>query len=157
MSGSSGYIYTVRMNAVAVTAAQTLIQIKAGAAALDLLELKISQVTKADNELLEIQILRKTVAATVTSFTPVKANGLDPLALAIGGTAATGVDASAEGTDGDILEEDVWNVITGSWRYLDIPEGRFRCPQAGIIALKLQTAPAASMTIGAVAKFLEYT
>ena len=156
MAGSSGYLYTVRMNAVAVTAAKTLIQIKAGAAAIDLVELRIHQVTKTDNEMLEVQILRKSAAATVTSFTPIKTNPNDPTALAVGGTAATGTNASAEGTDADILDEDIWNVILGSWKQLDIPEGRFREQQGGIIALKLNTAPAASMTIGAIAKFLEY-
>ena len=156
MAGSSGYLYVVRLAPTAFTASRTLIQIVAGAAAIDLVGATISQITKSTAELLRIQILRKTVAATVTSATPILLNAGDSVSLAVGGTTLTGVNASAEGTDGDVLADGVWNVLNGEYNILDIPEMRRRVPQAGIVGLKLITAPAASMTIGGMLYFIEY-
>jgi hypothetical protein len=153
----SGYVYHVELPSTAVTAAKTLVQIKAGAAALELLEVRVSQITKTASELLEVQILRKTAAATVTSFTPLKVGGsADPASLAVGGTSATGNNASAEGTNGDILFKGIWNVLNGEYIYLPTPEDRIWVPQAGIIGIKLNTAPAASMNIICIAHFVEY-
>lgn len=151
-----GFVYYAEMPSTAVTAAKTLLQIKAGAAALELLEVRLSQVTKITGELLEVQILRKSAAATVTSFTPLELQPAGPAALAVGGTAATGYNASAEGTNGDILFKSHWNVINGEFQYLPLPETRIWVPQAGIIGIKLNTAPAASMTMICMAYFQEY-
>ena len=92
----SSFIYTVRMAPTAITTAKTLIQIKAGEKAIDILEVKIFQITKTTIELQALQLLRKSAAATVTLATPLKWDTGDPAAAAIGGTAATGVNASAE-------------------------------------------------------------
>lgn len=151
----SGFGYVVRLSPTALTTAKTLIQVKAGAGKLVIVEARFYQSTKITGEQLVLQWLRKSAAATVTSFTPLKLNAGAPVALAVGGTAATGTNASAEGTDGDILDEDIFNVINGGWRDIPIPEGRIEVPQAGIIGLKLNTAPAASMTIGAKLTFVE--
>lgn len=151
-----GFCYYAEMPSTAITAAKTLLQIKAGAAALELLEFRISQVTKTTSELLQVQILRKTAAATVTSFTPLEMQQGGPAALAVGGASATGYNASAEGTDGDILFKSHWNVLNGEYVYLPVPEGRIWVPQAGIIGIKLNTAPAASMNIILTALFQEY-
>lgn len=153
---AEGYVYTVRLAPTAITAAKTLIQVKAGATGLDIIRARIYQVTKVQGENLAVQMLRKSAAATVTSATPLKTNAGDPASLAVGSTSATGVNASAEGTDTDILDEDVWNVIGGGWFEYPIPEDRIRVPQAGIFGFKLNTAPAASMTIGAVVRIREY-
>ena len=150
------YTYEAKLPPTAVTVAKTLLQIKAGNAPLEILEVKVHQVTKTTSEMLDLQLLRKTAAATVTSMTPLKLETTAPAALAIGGTAATGYNASAEGTDGDILHEDVWNVLDASWHYLPVGEARIWVPVAGIWAVKLVTAPAASMTIGCVVTFREY-
>lgn len=155
MANRSGYIYAVRFAPTALTVAKTLIQIKAGAAPIDILEARVYQITKTSSELLALQWLRKSAGATVTSATPLKMNPGDPAALAVGGTTATGVNATAEGTDGDIPFEDIWNVLNGSWLYLPTPEDRIRIPQGGFLGLKLNTAPAASMTIGAFVHFEE--
>ena len=121
--------------------------------------MKIFQKTKTDNEFLIPRVVRKSSASTVTSVTPKLTLPRDPAALAVGGTAATGTLATVQGGDGDVLWEDSWNVITGGWEMLDIPEGRFWVPQGGIIAIGLETAtdPAASMVIGASLKFGEYS
>src|SRR5687768_2012750 len=125
MAGSSGYIYSVRLSPTAITAAKTLIQIKSGAAAIDIVSARIYQVTKTTSELLQLQLLQWTAAptfATVTSATPAPLNGLDPAALAVGGTSATGVNATAEPSGGTsvVHEETDWNVLNGEWLYLPV-------------------------------------
>ncbi len=152
-----GYFYVAQMPSTAITAAKTLLQIKAGSAVpLDIISVRVSQVTKTSTELLELQLMRKSAAATVTSFTPLKYQGSDPTAGAAGGTSATGYNASAEGTDGDILLKTHWNVLNGEWLYLPVPEARIRVPGAGIFAVKLNTAPAASMNLIVNVEFEEF-
>jgi|ERR1051326_3541299 predicted RecA/RadA family phage recombinase len=152
----AGYGYVVRLAPTALTTALTLVQVKAGSAAgLFILSARVYQVTKTSTELLKVQVLRKTGAATVTSFTPLKLNSGDPSALCVGGTSATGITATNEGTDGDILAETVWNILNGEWLYLPVPEERIWVPAAGIAAVKLATAPAASMSVGCDLHILE--
>lgn len=158
----SGFVYAVRMSPTAVTVAKTLIQIKTGAAPIDILMARVYQVTKVTSELLNLVLNQYTAAptfGTVTSFTPTPLNGLDPAALAVGSTTATGVNATAEPSGGTVVvpDETDWNVLNGEWMYLPIPEARIRIKQGGLgFTLKLNTAPAASMTIGAVVHFIEY-
>lgn len=161
MAGSSGYVYIARFPLTAVTIAKTLVQIKTGAAAIDIQAIKVFQLTKITSELQEIQASIWTgafTAGTVTTLTPAPVNPNDPAALAVGGTAATGTNATVEASGGTqtIAENDVWNIINGSWQLLDIPEGRMRVPQASLFTLKLNTAPAASQSTGAYVKFIEY-
>lgn len=151
-----GFLYYVEMPSTAITVAKTLVQIVAGAAAIDIVSIRVAQLTKTATELLELQLLRKSAAATVTSFTPLKYNPNDPASLAVGGTSATGNNASSEGTNSDILLKTSWNVLNGEWLYLPVPEGRIRIPQAGIFGVKLNTAPAASMNIIVGVEFMEY-
>lgn len=159
---ADGYHYLVRCPIAAQTAAKTLIQVKPSNAALMLLSAKIYQTTKTSaSELLQLQISVWTgafTAGTVTSATPVPLSSGDPAALAVGGTAATGTNATGEPSGGtqNIVEEDVWNVLNGSWSYLEIPEGRIFVPRNGLLTFKLATAPAASMSIGAYLKFVEF-
>ena len=162
MAGSSGYIYRVLLTPTAQTAAKTLIQIKSGAAAIDIVSARIYQITKATTELLNVQLIQFTAAptfGTVTSATAAPLNGLDPAALAVGSTTATGVNATAEPSGGTsvVQVETYWNVLNGEWLYLPVPEQRIRIKQGGLgFTLKLNTAPAASMTIGCYVDFIEY-
>ncbi len=161
MAGSSGYIYTVRLAPTAQTTAKTLIQIKSGAAAIDIVSARIYQVTKTTSELLNVQLIQYTAAPTFgtgTSATPAPLNGLDPAALAVGGATATCVQATdPSGGTSVVQEETDWNVLNGEWLYLPIPEARIRIKQGGLgFVLRLNTAPAASMTIGAIVTFIEY-
>jgi hypothetical protein len=129
-------VYTVKIKISAVTTAKTLIQIKAGtASALEILRAWLTQsnVTVDDNA--EALILRKTAAATVTSATPVLHDPSDQAAKAVGGTTATGTNASTEGTDGDELIHEGFSILAG-WTWLPTPEERIIVPQAGFIALK---------------------
>lgn len=156
-----GYIYVVRLAPTAQTAAKTLIQIKAGAAAIEIISARIYQVTKTASELLNVQLIQYTgspTAGTVTSATPVPLNPSDPIALAVGGTTSTGTNASAEPSGGttNIIDETDWNVLNGEWLYMPVPEARIRIAQTKLFGFKLNTAPAASMSIGAIVTFAEY-
>jgi len=137
--------YVVNHNAIVVSTAITIIQIKAGAShPLELLRANISQGLSGTSTMVSIQILRKTVAATVTSFTPLPYGAVTTVADAVGGVAATGITATAEGTDGDILVNEGFNILNGfTWTPADAREPIW-VPAAGIIALKFPVAPASA-------------
>jgi hypothetical protein len=160
MAGS-GFVYSVRMPQTAITAAKTILQIKAGAAPIEFVEIMLAQITKTASELLEIQIIQYTgavTAATVTAVSPLPLNPSSPAALAVSGTSATGYNASAEPSGGtaNIINGGVFNVLNGEWLRIPVPEGREAAAQTKILTVKLLTAPAASMTFVAYAKFIEY-
>lgn len=152
----------MRLAPTAITAAKTLIQIKTGAAPIEIVMARVYQVTKTASELLNIQLIQYTgspTAGTVTSFTPQPLSPNDVAALAVGSTSATGVNATAEPTGGtaNVLDETAWNVVNGEWMHLPVPESRIWVAQGGkLFTLKLNTAPAASMTIGCVVHVVEY-
>ncbi len=151
---AEGYVYEVRNGGVSISTAITVIQIKAGASALEILRASIGQRGSTTSAIERVGLLRKTAAATVTSATPLKLRAGDPAALAVGGTSATGITATAEGTDGDILVDECFNIVNGTWAWLPTPEERIRVPQGGIIALKFLTAPGAQTWYASV-KFRE--
>lgn len=150
MSGT----YVVVYPATAVSTAISIIQIKAGAGGpLEILRAHVSQGLSETSTMEQINIVRKSAAATVTSATPLKFNPADQASLAVGGTAATGTQASAEGTDSDILISEGFNILNG-WTWLPTPEERIFVPGGGIIALKFPVAPA-SFTVRAYIVFRE--
>jgi hypothetical protein len=133
-------IYVVRA-AITVSTAITVLQVKAGASrSFDLLRAWLTQKGGVGSAQEEIEILRKTAAATVSAFTPVLLRPGDAAADAAGGTSATGHTATAEGTDGDIIIHEGFNVLNG-WLYLPVPEERIRVPAGGILAMKFPSAP----------------
>lgn len=150
------YGYTVRMPSTSVTASKTLLQIKAGNAAVWVIETRIIQVTKLASEIWELQWLRKSAAATVTSATPAPLESTSPAALAVGGTAATGYNASAEGTNSTILQELGFNILNAEYARIPVPEGRVWAPVAGIIGLLLVSTPAAAANIIVEADIVEF-
>lgn len=156
MAAAASRVYNVLMSNVAVTGAITLTQIKAGAAIpLQIIRASVSQSNSTTSTQLRIYLIRKSAAATVTSFTALLTGPTtDPAASAVGGTAATGTNASGEGTDGDILIQDVWNYLNG-WLYLPTPKEYPFVNGAGIIGLKYPTAPGASLTTTATMIFEE--
>lgn len=156
MAAAAGRVYVVSLTRVSVTGAITLIQLKTGAQCpAQILRVTLGQSSSTTSTQLPVQLNRKVnSAATVTSFTPLK-NGpiTDPAAAAAGGTSATGVNASAEGTDGDILKQDVWNYLNG-WMFLPSPKeplfvDAFVATSQGLAALKLPVAPASGVTLTA--------
>jgi len=105
-----------------------------------------------------IQLLRKTgTAPTVTSQSPVVVGTPGSQASkCVGGTAASGITASAEGTDGTVYVEEGFNIVNG-WLYLPVPEERIMIlgSTASGIALKFPTAPTSAGWISG-QEFLEY-
>lgn len=135
-------VYVVLNKAVTIATAITIIQIKSGATTpLELLRVTLSQKGSTTSAQERIQILRKTGAATVTSFTPLLLDPGDSAAASVGGTAATGITGTAEGSDGDVLVDEGFNVLNG-WLWLPTPEERIWVPSAAFIALKFPSAPA---------------
>lgn len=134
---ATGFQYAVHSSS-ATTTAKTLIQIKAGAATpLEIIEAGCSgQSDTADA--MEILILRITSTATVTSFTPLELVEAGPAADAAGGTSATGIDASSNGTAGDILVRQNVSVQAGGGFFWSKNMGgaRIYVPAAGFLALK---------------------
>lgn len=128
-------IYSVT-GSFSVTAAQTLIQLKAGASSI--IEIQRAWVTQSDviaDDNMEIQILRNSTASTVTSFTPSPFEVGDQAAAAVGGVSATGIDASAEGTPGNILVREGASVLAG-FTWLPVPNEMIYIPPGGFLSLK---------------------
>ena len=129
-------VYSVHASIAAVTAAKTLLQIKAGSATpLEILRVWLENGSVEVDDTMEVQLLRKLAGATVTSFTPILFEPSDQAAKAVGGTSATGHTATAEGTDGDILIREGASILAG-YTWLPTPEERILVPPGGIIALK---------------------
>jgi hypothetical protein len=146
-------VYVVNLTRVASTTALTLIQIVAGASSgLEIISAKVAQHLSTTNTMVPVQINFKSAAATVAAFTPIPIARGDNAAKAVGGTTATGITASAEGTDSDIVEQDVFNFLA-PWLYLPVPEERIPVPPSGIICIKLPVA--VTITVTAQIKFRE--
>lgn len=145
MAASASRVYVVSITRLSVTAAITLIQIKAGATVpLQIIRATLGQTTSNISTQQAVQINRKSGTATVTSFTPLLTGpATDPAAASVGGTAATGTNASAEGTDTDILRQGVLNYPM-EWLYLPTPKEYLFVGAATFIGLKLPVAPSAS-------------
>jgi len=138
--------YTIKHDAISVTGAITIIQLKAGTGVVcRIVRLEISQSLSTTSAQVRTQIVRKSAAATVTSYTPLLMDGGDNAAKSVGGTAATGITASAEGTNTDILHSATWNALSG-YLYLPVPEERIVIPAAGIIGVLFPAAPTLTIT-----------
>jgi hypothetical protein len=141
-----GRIYVIKHDAIAVSGAITIIQLKAGASNIcRLLRLEISQSASTTSAQVRTQIVRKSAAATVTSYTPLLMDAGDGAAKSVGGTSATGITATAEGTDTDILHSATWNALSG-YLWLPVPEERITVSAAGIIGVKFPANPSLTIT-----------
>lgn len=145
-----GDVYTVLNKAVTVSTAITVIQIKAGANnGCEILRASVTQRGSTTSVQEDIAFVRKSSAATVTAAvdatdgtaTIVKRDPNQSAASATLGTTATGITASGEGTDANVVLREGFNVLNG-WMYLPVPEERIFIPPAGILGLKFLTAPA---------------
>lgn len=140
-----GRLYTVNLVAVTINTAITVIQVKAGATnPLWVVRFFIGQRGAATSLMEKIQLLRKTGAATVTSFTPLLGDQDDPAAKAVGGTTATGINGTAEGTDSDVLITRPFNIQTG-YEFIPTSIEQFKVQPGGIIALKFPIAPTSAV------------
>lgn len=138
MAAVSG-VYTLVRSSVTTSTAITIQQVLAPAGTMiEVTRCWVNQSTITTSAQTRAQFLRKTAAATVTSQTPALLSPSMQASKCVGGTAATGITASAEGTDGAVYDEEGFNVVNG-WLYLPVPEERVAI--IGIVALKFPTAP----------------
>jgi hypothetical protein len=140
-----GPCYVLDNNGVSISTAVSAIQYKAGVnGAAEILRASLTQGSTATSAQLAAALLRKTVAATVTlgvaGTTVLKQNPINPTTDASLGTSATGITASAEGTNGEQFVTDGFNDLNG-YIYLPAQEERPLVPQGGIVALTFMTAP----------------
>lgn len=143
-----GDTYTLR-NRQTVSTAITVLQLKAGANnGFEILRASVTQYGSTTSAQEEIVLVRKSVAATVTTASVGASGGTlffrDPNQAAASltlATSGTGVAATVEGTDNDFVLREAFNVLNG-WLYLPVPEERIYVPPTGIIGLKFPIAPA---------------
>lgn len=157
--------YGVHFNIATVTTALTLAQIKAGATTpLQIVHYRVGGTAGTNYNVsngAELQLVRKSAAATVTSFTPLvygETAGTPQIAQAVGSTTGTGVNgAAASGTDGDIIHRVDVNFQAGAgYEYIWVPGmPEIWVKATGIIALELGTAPA-TVTISGHIAFREF-
>lgn len=138
-------VFTVRMAPTAVTVAKTLIRVSAPATtALVILRAWITQETKVTSEQLRALIQRASTTGTGTATTPEKHEVGD---AAFAGSAAVNLTAEPTLTGNPFNNED-FNILNG-FIYVPMPEERVIVPPSGIIVLRSDIAPAASMTMTA--------
>jgi hypothetical protein len=136
----------VAQKQITVSTAISVLQLAAGATTpFKIIEAWCTQDSSTTSAQEEISFVRKTAAATVTALVV----GTDLLKLHPDfptpdlqlGAALSGHTATAEGTDGDVVYTEAFNVLAG-WKYQPIPDSRIIVDSAGIIALKFLAAPA---------------
>ncbi len=154
-----GGVYTLIRSSVTTSTAITIqvVWIPASTTAIEVTRAWVNQSTITTSAQTRIQLLRKTgTAATVTSQTPAPLSPGMEASDCVGGTAATGITASAEGTDGTVYVEEGFNVVNG-WLYLPVPEERVLMggSAASGIALKFPTAPTSAGYVSG-EEWLEY-
>jgi hypothetical protein len=138
--------YVLRNAGVTISTAITILQLKAGTNyPLEILRASLSQFGSTTSAGARFSLLRKTGAATVTAASAGthlnKMNSANPTSDVSLGTTATGYTGTSEGTDGDILVDEGFNVING-FVWLPTPEERIVVPVSGFLAMKFLTAPA---------------
>ncbi len=156
MPAPSGSYAVVRSN-VATTTAITVIQVATPAnCAIDIVRASGSQSSSTTSAATALGLIKKSGAATVTSRTP------DPLtdgmqaSKCVGGASATGITASAEGTDAtNYLWNEGFNIVGNGCLYLPVPEERIGVGPSEFIGLKHSVAPAGNWVH--VVTFVEYS
>ena len=140
-----GPVYTLTNNGVAISTAITALQLKPGTnGPAEILRAALTQSTSTTSTQLAAAVIRKSAAATVTTAVAgthlKKHNPASPTSDASLGTSATGVTASAEGTNSDLTIQRGLNILNG-WEYLPTPEERLVVPQSGFLAVTFLSAP----------------
>lgn len=138
-----GRVYVVRLDATSVASAKSLIQVTAPSSmSLTLLRAWVGNDLSETSQQEVAEIIRKTATGTGTSFTPKALRTGDPAA-----TFTSINDLTAEGTDGDKLIREPFNILNG-WLYVPVPEERITVAPSGILALKLASV-ATAFTVSA--------
>lgn len=156
MAAPSG-LYTLIRAAVTTSTAITVNQVLVpAAAAAEFTRAWCNQSTVTTTNQTRIQLNQNSTACTVTSATPFPAQKSMQASKAVGGTSATGITATAEGTVTGTWWSEGFNIVNGIL-YLPVPEARWMLvgQSAGFAGLKFPSAPAsADYTTGV--EWLEY-
>jgi len=154
MPAPSG-VYKVTRSSTTTSTAITVLQVAVPAnTAIEISRIEVNQSTITTSAQTRIQLLRKTGAATVTSATPVPLSEGMQASRCVGGTTATGITATAEGTDGAVLWEMGFNIVNGTL-YLPPPEARIFIGPSETIGIKFPTAPTSAGYITEI-EWIEY-
>lgn len=143
------------VRSAALSSAVTLLQIKVPTTTMIEIvrfELTVQTVTSATGH---FQLLKKAAAATVSAQSPLVVGVNYPASLCVSGTSATGITASAEGTDGVVAFERDFNSING-YLHLPTPEERDGIAPGEIFAAKITTLAASGSVYTAELEWLEY-
>ncbi len=144
MAANSGVYNLVRTSTTTSTAITIQVVWVPTTTAIETVRAWVNQSTITTSAQTRIQFLRKTgTAPTVTSQTPaVVGTASTQASKCVGGTGATGITATAEGTDGTVYIEEGFNIVNG-WLYLPVPEERIMTggSTANGVGLKFPTAP----------------
>jgi len=153
MAAVSG-VYNLIRSSVTTSTAITVNQVGgvAGVAA-EVTRIWGNQSTVTSTAQTRLQFLLKSGAATVTSQTAALLSPAMQASKLVGGTTATGITATIEGTDSTVWDEEGFNIVNG-WLYLPVPEERNMTVNR-ILALKFPTAPTSAGYITGI-EWLEY-
>lgn len=145
MSGFIGPVYRLVNNGVSISTAITAIQLKTGTnGPAEILRHGMSQSTSTTSTQIKGGLIRKSAGATVTlgvaGTTVLKNNPIAPTTDASLGTSATGITATAEGTNTDLTDVRGFNILNGL-EVLYTPEERKLVPISGFAAETFLSAP----------------
>ena len=141
-----GPCYILKNLGVSISTAISPLQLKPGVnGPIEILRSSLGQGSTATSaQLAAALVQRKTAAATVTIAVAgthlLKQNPVNPASDASLGTSATGITASAEGTDGEQSITRGFNDLNGA-EWLATPEERIMVAQSAFVAQKFLTAP----------------
>jgi hypothetical protein len=155
MPASSGTYTVVRTN-VSTTTAITTIQVATPAnCAIDILRAWGGQSSSTTSAATACGLIKKTAAATVTSRTPDLLTDGMQASKCVGGTAATGITATVEGTDeANYKWNEGLNIVGNGCLYLPTPEEIIGVGPSEFIGLKHSVAPSGNWIHGI--NFREY-
>jgi hypothetical protein len=131
-------VYSTKLDATVVATARTLVQYNASATNIGVvLRAWVSQNLSETSTQEEVEIQRVTTAGTGT------AGNLRALATYGAALGTTTVNHTAEGTAGDSLIREGFNILNG-WLWVPTPEERIVVPPSGRVVLKFPVAPASA-------------
>ena len=143
MAGDGYYVQNL---AATISTAITIIQVKAVSPnPISIVRASLTQKGSTTSAQERVQLGRITTTfSTVTSFTPLKIDTCSPASACVGGTAATGITGTGEGTVVDILVDEGFNVLNG-FLWLPVPEERITINPGEAIVMKFTVAPASQV------------
>lgn len=145
-----GRAYSVITDSFAVTAAKDILEIVAPAdAVVSVSRIQVTQATQTASEALQVQVHRSAASGTGTAAT---ANPLEVGDPAFGGSCE--FNHTVDTTPGVILSFEGWNVLTPYILHFT-PEEEIVISPSGVLVVRLDTSPGASMNMSVVAWFRE--